>query len=555
MQANVYTVFPVDQSSIAVVYNGSQVDNVNFGADSVSNDFLAAIHNASAGMTHMRRLSASECLGVYSTQYMSSQGDLIVVQNEKFSLSAQYGALSISPFIATWDGREAHHKSVPYVSEPSEYPSHQWQCQPTFHQTHKETRLTCDQPELSTEPQWYPYGFLVQYCLSENVPERCQVNWNRQFAIIVAVSNFAKVICMFLTLWRHDVSAIMTLGDAIQSFLDRPEPCAQGSYTRSDGSVRLLKDWPDDALVIQSLTHEAVKKVTRETFGDYVNNPKLKRWRPRAQIWCGAASFDRWVLCLSFNFIVVQGHSVTWTDLRNADLGEPVGNNIFSMDISLAATVVIANIPQIILSYVYILFNSLYTCMLAGHEWTQFAKHRKTLRVTSPVGAQRSTFWLQLPYRYSLPLVTCSSLLAWLASQSLFLVKIEVLEHDGPSGPRVVRPDKSVLSCGFCPGAIILAIMVGTLIMLGAVVLGLRQYISDMPLASTNSAAISAACQRGPDDPDASLLPLKWGVVSKRNGIRHCCFSSKRVIPLKPGQLYLAHGSRVGNGGIFTRRQ
>ncbi|KAI4176723.1 MAG: hypothetical protein LQ346_007820 [Caloplaca aetnensis] len=227
------------------------------------------------------------------------------------------------------------------------------------------------------------------------------------------------------------------------------------------------------------------------------------------------------------------------------------------MDKSLLATVIIANIPQTILSYVYILFNSLYTCMLAGHEWTQFAKHRKTLRVTSPVGAQRSTFWLQLPYRYSLPLVTCSSLLAWLASQSLFLVKIEVLEHDGPSGPRVVRPDKSVLSCGFCPGAIILAIIVGTLIMLGAVVLGLRQYTSDMPIVSTSSAAISAACHRDsddPDDPDASVLPLKWGLVSKRNGIGHCCFSSKPVIPLVLGRLYVSHGSIVGDGGLVMRR-
>lgn len=228
----------------------------------------------------------------------------------------------------------------------------------------------------------------------------------------------------------------------------------------------------------------------------------------------------------------------TWGSLLSAGLGEPVGNNILPMNKSMLATALIANIPQTILSYVYILFNSLYTFMVAGREWTRFAQDRKTLRVTSPVGAQRSTFWLQLPYRYSLPLLACSTLLAWLASQSLFLVKIDVLEHDGPNGARIVRPDKSVLSCGFCPGAVILAIIVGTLIMIGAVLLGLQKYTPDMPIVSTSSAAISAACHRDPDDPDASVLPLKWGVASKKNGIGHCCFSSKLVAPPVPGQMY-----------------
>lgn len=202
-------------------------------------------------------------------------------------------------------------------------------------------------------------------------------------------------------------------------------------------------------------------------------------------------------------------------------------------------TVIVANTPQVILSYVYIVFNSLYTCMVAGHEWTQFANHRKTLRVTSPVGAQRSTFWLQLPYRYSLPLVVLSSLLAWLASQSLFLVKIDVLDHNDTDGTRIVQPEKSILSCGFSPGAIVLAIIVGTLIMLGAVLLGLRNYASEMPIASTGSAAISAACHASEDDRDAAVLPLKWGVVSKKDGVGHCCFSSKLVAPPIPGHMYM----------------
>ncbi|KAL8830601.1 MAG: hypothetical protein Q9170_005666 [Blastenia crenularia] len=243
-------------------------------------------------------------------------------------------------------------------------------------------------------------------------------------------------------------------------------------------------------------------------------------------------------MTIAFYFSSLRGRSASWSSLRDFGIGNPVGNNILPMNKSMLATVIIANIPQVILSYVYILFNSLYTCMVAGHEWTQFARHRKTLRVSSPVGAQRSTYWLQLPYRYSLPLIVLSSLLSWLASQSLFVVKIDVLDHSGPGGIRTVQPDKSILSCGFSPGAIVLAILAGTFIMLGAVLLGIQKYTSEMPVAATCSAAISAACHALDDDPDAAVLPIQWGVAGEKDGVGHCCFSSQVVTPPMVGEMY-----------------
>ena len=36
----------------------------------------------------------------------------------------------------------------------------------------------------------------------------------------------------------------------------------------------------------------------------------------------------------------------------------------------------------------------------------------------------------------------------------------------------------------------------------------------DVPLVSTSSIAISAACHRPEDDVDAHLLPVRWGVIS-----------------------------------------
>lgn len=57
-----------------------------------------------------------------------------------------------------------------------------------------------------------------------------------------------------------------------------------------------------------------------------------------------------------------------------------------------------------------------------------------------------------------------------------------------------------------------------------------------MPLASTCSAAISAACHQPlPDDQEAYMFPVQWGVVGvdrNADGVRvgHCCFSTARDV-------------------------
>ena len=70
--------------------------------------------------------------------------------------------------------------------------------------------------------------------------------------------------------------------------------------------------------------------------------------------------------------------------------------------------VLMANSPQALLSFLFLTYNGLYTCMLMAKEWNDYAYERKTLRVTNPVREQRSTYRLQLPYKYGIPLIVLS---------------------------------------------------------------------------------------------------------------------------------------------------
>lgn len=195
--------------------------------------------------------------------------------------------------------------------------------------------------------------------------------------------------------------------------------------------------------------------------------------------------------------------------------------------------VLLANAAQLVPSYLYVMLNSLFTCMLVGYEWSRYSSHRKPLRVTSPVGIQRSTHYLQLPLTYAVPLMILSALIHWGASQSIFYVQLRVLDRN-----RQISADPTISTCAYSPNALILLMILGTLVIVWASILALRRYPPGMALASSSSAAISAACHARPDDPDASVLPVQWGVVSTEGECGHCSFSSMPVSSPIDGQRY-----------------
>ncbi|KAK1046579.1 hypothetical protein LTR74_017920 [Friedmanniomyces endolithicus] len=197
----------------------------------------------------------------------------------------------------------------------------------------------------------------------------------------------------------------------------------------------------------------------------------------------------------------------------------------------LAAAVLVANLPQVICSLLYFAYNALFTAMLLSYEYSQYGVggRRKALRVSSPEGQQRSKYFLHLPYTYSVPLIAISTLLHWLISQSLCMVRITVSQD--------ASNNMSIL--GFSCSPILATLIVGSVLLLAAPAFGLRRLASNIPLASASSMALSAACHPPEDDVDAAYLKLRWGAVDDPSeSVGHCCFTSQEVQDPRPGRLY-----------------
>jgi hypothetical protein len=229
------------------------------------------------------------------------------------------------------------------------------------------------------------------------------------------------------------------------------------------------------------------------------------------------------------------------TSLWHQGLGAINPNAIFTSstvpgtESGILRDVVRINSPQLALSILHFLYNGAFTCMLAGREWSELRTQRKALRVSTPQGQQRSSYWLSLPWRYSIPLMATSALVHWLLSRSLFLVRINVYDH--ANNP---EPDRDVSACGYSPLAmlVVIAVLGVMLLVLGAY--SLRPLSPGPSIVGTCSWAISAACHRPLDDVDASIKPLQWG-VTKAGSVRtpgHCCLTSKEVQEPVVGHMY-----------------
>ena len=373
--------------------------------------------------------------------------------------------------------------------------------------------------QYGSEGSLYP----IQYCLSETNEEHCRLQLSLVIMCIVIMCNFQKALCMCFILRHQKSPPLVTTGDAIESFLQDRDLTTQ-NMCLADKYTFAAKDWDDSTQTYLTKPHQ----------------------------WFSSASPRRWVifniLCLltliMASILLGVGLQNTMLASRNIShlwrlgFGAVTSESMVAWNMpgsgGLILTVLIANSPQVLLSFLFLTYNGLYTCMLMASEWSDYAYERKYLRVSNPTGDQRSTYRLQLPYKYGIPLTVLSVILHWLVSQSLFLARAAAFSFDGKEITRTIS------TVGYSCIAIITVIILGTVVVVIGILNGFRKYRPGMPLVGSCSAAISAACHRPREDVDAATLPLLWGVVSDQDegAVGHCSFTSfKASLPVQ-GKLY-----------------
>ncbi|KAH6644217.1 hypothetical protein C7974DRAFT_17017 [Boeremia exigua] len=195
----------------------------------------------------------------------------------------------------------------------------------------------------------------------------------------------------------------------------------------------------------------------------------------------------------------------------------------------------LANMPQLLLSFCYMNINSFCTAITGTEEWNNLSRTRKALRVSDPRGQQRNTYFLQLPYRWSLPLLVLGMGLHWLLSQIFFLVRLDVLNVDGQ-----LLEIYSRSACGVSASSFLVFFVLFMSLCITIRHLASRKIVTGLPQAASNSFIISAACHPPSEEVDPHLKPVQWGVVTGQvvEGREHCSLSSQPVTAPEDGKMY-----------------
>jgi len=92
--------------------------------------------------------------------------------------------------------------------------------------------------QLKSNPSsWTPFSSTIDYCLSERMEQQCTLNFSIHIGIIVIVCNALKLIVMLCSamILRH--SPLLTIGDAVSSFLQEPDNGTLQMCLRSQKTV------------------------------------------------------------------------------------------------------------------------------------------------------------------------------------------------------------------------------------------------------------------------------------------------------------------------------
>ena len=243
----------------------------------------------------------------------------------------------------------------------------------------------------------------------------------------------------------------------------------------------------------------------------------------------------RWSLYITFLLTASLILGLTNRQLGSTGFGTlSVSALIFDKaGLSLSLLAIIANLPQLALSTLYFLYNSVFTSMLLSREWSLFAVKRQGLRVSRPIGLQRRAHTLSIPFRFAIPLIIVVAVSHWIQSQALFLARIDAYDSEG-------RMSQTIQCLGYSPLAWITMLALQVAMMLLMFGIGFLKYPAGIPIVRGCSLAISAACHPPRGVTNMTVRELRYGILDGEGEGKEekAGLSSGKVGPLKSEERY-----------------
>jgi hypothetical protein len=173
------------------------------------------------------------CESIYNRPFVYDHGDVIYVTPD--TLGLQNGTSSSNSTPQIYSTTSFTLKSTSYITWDLSY-SNKTLRYPQL--TLNNTLIIHPHSEGPTAGQNVtPTYHSVTSCYSKRAVGQCKLKFNIPIIVIVIICNSTKAICMLLTAWNTKEYPLVTLGDAIASFLENPDPTTRNMCLVSKENV------------------------------------------------------------------------------------------------------------------------------------------------------------------------------------------------------------------------------------------------------------------------------------------------------------------------------
>ncbi|KAH6985672.1 hypothetical protein BKA56DRAFT_291858 [Ilyonectria sp. MPI-CAGE-AT-0026] len=368
----------------------------------------------------------------------------------------------------------------------------------------------------------------IDYCLAESADDATSsLNLSGPLLGVIAFFNLifllALSVALLLAITRNDFKPLVTLGDALVSFLEDPDPATQDACLMNKAEV---KDGTWGQREAKFWTASPLR---------WISTPSPLRWSVWLLTFLAPLGLTAAALAMSMKASPKSPFSsfAEATAVYSLPSGSRVG------------LAIVTALPQVFIGVLYLSTNALLTLFFLSHELSMFVAPGRLipLRVSSgrPIGAQTTSLYLTLPRALSWVLFFSHAAMGFLLSQGVVLVALN--RDDGTTHNGI----------GFCPLPLLILLVV--LVTLGLLVLGLSLRKADPrgaidsgdpagnPLTlpgGSCSAVLSSRCHRVPQEDGVEALAVRWGVVREGIGMYagHATFSARPVGDILVGRSY-----------------
>lgn len=155
----------------------------------IHNSVITAIQDPSK--TKWQNMTNEKCLEAYQTEFISDRSHLLAVSSK--------GTRESRPVLEIISTEAFSNTSQSF-----------WACDTSM-------------GDFCQNADFQIYGYDIDYCLSKLEDGGCQLQLSVMIMTIVIICNLVKALCMILTVRSCFATPLLNLGDAIESFLKKPD--------------------------------------------------------------------------------------------------------------------------------------------------------------------------------------------------------------------------------------------------------------------------------------------------------------------------------------------